>query len=124
MKPMEERLNIEEVFQHVWIQSYLKKERNKIKGIIRDIFNVQKLEKWNSHKKLKQIGLLYIATQINTSDIEDIKNTFLFINEKQNGRISLTEMAYFLQINKDQLKKMFQLADSSQDNYIDFFGNH
>jgi Ca2+-binding EF-hand superfamily protein len=41
---------------------------------------------------LKKQALLFLSTQVDTSDIEDIKLAFLYINENQNGRISLKEI--------------------------------
>ncbi|CAD8054368.1 unnamed protein product [Paramecium sonneborni] len=84
LKPYKQRLNLEQILKHDWLQKYQQK------GEV--ILTKANIERWQSYHQIKQISLLYLATQLEHSEITNIKNGFLFMNKSQSGILTKQEI--------------------------------
>lgn len=83
------------------------------------------LRKFQSHQKMKQAAITFIATQISSKDIQHLKKVFESIDKNGDGNITLKELKDGLKDvkNKDELMAIMEGADtdgSGTINYTEF----
>ncbi|CAD8076644.1 unnamed protein product [Paramecium sonneborni] len=84
LTPYQQRLSLEQILKHDWVQKYVQK------GEV--ILTKANIERWQTYHQIKQVGLLYLATQLEQCEIINIKNGFLFMNKSQSGILTKQEI--------------------------------
>ncbi|CAD8136235.1 unnamed protein product [Paramecium octaurelia] len=84
LKPYQQRLGLEQILKHDWLSKYVQQ------GEV--ILTKANIERWQSYHQIKQIALLYLATQLDQTEIINIKNGFLFMNKSQSGILTKAEI--------------------------------
>ncbi|CAD8146178.1 unnamed protein product [Paramecium pentaurelia] len=86
LQPKIQRIDLKTILKHLWVQKYVQK------GEI--LLTKYHVDRWKQYHILKQIGLLYLSTQLDQSEILEIKNGFLFMNRSQSGILSKEEINF------------------------------
>ncbi|CAK79730.1 unnamed protein product (macronuclear) [Paramecium tetraurelia] len=79
------------------------------------------ITQWVKFHPLKRLGLYYLATQINSSDLKQQKMAFFLINTSQSGLITQAELASYLKVNKQDIQKVWPYLDCNNNGYLDYF---
>ncbi|CAD8149451.1 unnamed protein product [Paramecium octaurelia] len=79
------------------------------------------INQWVKFNPLKRLGLYYLATQINSSDLKQQKMAFFLINTTQSGLITQAELASYLKVNKQDIQKVWPYLDCNNNGYLDYF---
>lgn len=119
--PPELRLNSHESLKHVWIKSLAKTQKKERLNNI----DVNTLQEYQSHQKLKKAALNFIASQIDTEEVEMLKRKFESIDRNGDGNITLKELREAVKDieNKDEIMRIMSAADldgSGTINYTEF----
>jgi len=117
----EVRLTAQEALKHPWVKT-LAKNSKKEKLNKMDMVH---LKKFQTHQKMKQAAITYIATQVSSKDIAHLKKVFETIDKNGDGNITLKELKDGLSgvKNKDELLAIMEGADtdgSGTINYTEF----
>ena len=83
------------------------------------------LQTYQNHQKLKKAALTFIASQINTDELELLKRKFESIDRNGDGNITLKELWEAIKDieNKDEIMQIMSAADldnSGTINYTEF----
>ncbi|EGR28131.1 hypothetical protein IMG5_182680 [Ichthyophthirius multifiliis] len=120
------RISAMESYNHVWVQQEVSRE---MANLVISQSAFKGLEKICNLKQIKKTLLVYMATQIQEKDVENLKKIFLKIDTNGNGMISEEELLLGIQqfkrelnieINDDQAKRIFQAMDFDNSGQIDY----
>lgn len=83
------------------------------------------LQSYQNHQKLKKAALTFIASQIDTDELELLKRKFESIDRNGDGNITLKELREAIKDieNKDEIMRIMSAADldnSGTINYTEF----
>jgi len=86
---------------------------------------VNTLQSYQNHQKLKKAALTFIASQIDTDELELLKRKFESIDRNGDGNITLKELREAIKDieNKDEIMQIMSAADldnSGTINYTEF----
>lgn len=114
----ETRLTAHEALKHSWIKTLAKNsKREKLTKI-----DVNALQIYQKHQKLKKVALTFIATQISTNDIRHLKKKFEAIDKNGDGNITLKELRDGMKDvhNKEELIQIMLGADTDKSGTINY----
>jgi len=114
----EVRLTAHESLKHPWVKS-LAKNSKKEKLNKMDMVH---LKKFQSHQKMKQAAITFIATQVSSSDIDHLKKVFETIDKNGDGNITMKELKDGLNgvKNKEELLAIMEGADTDSSGSINY----
>lgn len=117
----EVRLTAQEALKHPWVKTLAKNSKKETLNKM----DMAHLKKFQTHQKMKQAAITYIATQISSKDIDHLKRVFEWIDKNGDGNITLKELKDGLKDvkNKDELMSIMEGADtdgSGTINYTEF----
>ena len=78
-----------QVLNHPWLTESTKNENQALNGAL---LNYGKLAGFMKADKLNKVFLKTIASQLQDTDIEDLKNLFLALDENNDGQLSIQEV--------------------------------
>lgn len=80
------------------------------------------LKKFQSHQKMKQAAITFIATQVSSKDIDHLKKVFESIDKNGDGNITMKELKDGLKDfkNKDELLAIMEGADTDASGTINY----
>ena len=88
-------------------------------------FDFNKFIKYEQTNKIKKLALTFIASRINDTEVENLKNFFIKIDENKDGTITFQEFKKGIEkmnidLNTEELKEMFKSFDTNLDGTIDY----
>jgi calcium-dependent protein kinase len=112
------------VLQHPWLQSVICKEPL---GKANLASTLNRLQNFNANRKLQQAVATYITSQVlKQEEVEDLKKTFLELDENNDGRLSHDELimgynkAMNLQLQPEEIREILHKVDSDNSGYIEY----
>lgn len=125
LKPAKERITIEEIYKHPWMN--MKISRAPITIDFKTIANFTKFS------KIKTIAATYLASQMTAKETENLERMFKVLDENHDGYLSMDELDKYLLKNKSslspttvsELKNLLSFIDTSQGriNYNEFIAS-
>lgn len=118
--PENQRYTASQVLAHPWFKLVKEKHFEKLN------FNSSFLREYTKNNQLKKIVLLFIASRINESEINNLKDVFKAFDSDNDGQISLQEFQTGLQKmgsnikTPDEIKLVFQSIDTDKNQKIDY----
>ena len=119
------RLTAQEVINHKWFKTKLKKKLEK-----KITFNFDKLSKYKNFNILKKSIMLFLASRLNSEEANNIAEIFKKIDECKKGTIDFEDFKSFMINNQNQeiiggendeeIRKKFLEIDVDRNNKIDF----
>jgi calcium-dependent protein kinase len=114
-----DRLNAQQVLNHVWIQ----KNAPNPEGFIDEVYK-KNIKNYFNFNKLKKFIINFISSRLNDNEIEKLKNIFYEMDINKDGFITLDEMQqYFSKIyknNKNYIENIFNEIDTNKSGRIEF----
>jgi calcium-dependent protein kinase len=120
LAPENERYTASQVLAHPWFKIINEIPLEKLN------FNSQFFKEYKDTNQLKKIVLLYIASRIKESDINDLKEIFKAFDKDNDGQINYNEFEQGLlklksnEIKKDEIHSYFTSIDTDQNGKIDY----
>jgi calcium-dependent protein kinase len=116
----DERFNAQEVLNHRWIKEKEKNIPYNIEDLLNQIKLYQKMD--NFEKKI----ISFIASRLNSDEVENLKNFFVYLDENNDGRISKKEFELGVRkvsienIEKVEIDNCFDNIDTNEDSNIEY----
>ena len=120
LAPEDERYTASQVLAHPWFKIINEIPLEKLN------FNSHFFKEYKDTNQLKKIVLLYIASRIKESDINDLKEIFKAFDKDNDGQINYNEFEQgLLKLNSNDIKKeeihsYFTSIDTDQNGKIDY----
>lgn len=114
------RYSAEDILNHPWLCNTENLENNNLSSL-----NVDNLKKHQGRAKIKKFAMLYLASRLDESDIQDLKRMFNEIDTNHDGTISLREFRNALKKIPDQkvtdyeINEIFESIDNNNSQSID-----
>jgi len=114
-----DRLNAQQVLNHVWVQ----KNAPNFEGLILKI-NKKNIKNYCNFNKLKKSIINYISSRLNDDEIEHLKQIFYEMDINKDGSITLEEMQQCLsnmfKNNKNYIENIFNEIDTNKSGRIEY----
>ena len=116
----DERFTAQEVLNHRWIKEKEKNIPYNIEDLLNQIKLYQKMD--NFEKKI----ISFIASRLNSDEVENLKNFFVYLDENNDGRISKEEFELGVRkvstenIENIEIDKCFNNIDTNEDSNIEY----
>ena len=114
-----ERLNAQQVLNHVWLQ----KNAPNSEGFILEL-NKKNIKNYYNSNKLKKSIINFISSRLNDDEIEHLKNIFYEMDINKDGSITLEEMQQCLsnmfKNNKNYIENLFNEIDTNKSGRIEY----
>ena len=114
-----ERLNAQQVLNHVWLQ----KNAPNSEGFILEV-NKKNIKNYYNSSKLKKSIINFISSRLNDDEIEHLKNIFYEMDINKDGSITLEEMQQCLsnmfKNNKNYIENLFNEIDTNKSGRIEY----
>ena len=114
-----ERLNAQQVLNHVWLQ----KNAPNSEGFILEL-NKKNIKNYYNSNKLKKSIINFISSRLNDDEIEHLKNIFYEMDINKDGSITLEEMQQCLsnmfKNNKNYIENIFNEIDTNKSGRIEY----
>ena len=114
-----ERLNAQQVLNHVWLQ----KNAPNSEGFILEV-NKKNIKNYYNSNKLKKSIINFISSRLNDDEIEHLKNIFYEMDINKDGSITLEEMQQCLsnmfKNNKNYIENIFNEIDTNKSGRIEY----
>jgi len=114
-----ERLNAQQVLNHVWVQ----KTAPNTEGYINEV-SKKTIKKYYSFNKIKKSIINFISSRLNDEEIEKLKNIFYEMDINKDGTITLDEMEQCLskmfKNNKTYIENIFNEIDTNKSGRIEY----
>ncbi|KAL4508150.1 hypothetical protein ABPG72_021523 [Tetrahymena utriculariae] len=126
VKNPKKRLSDIDCYNHPWVQQQVSRENQ---NLVISSDSLAGLKKIVELKNIKKTILIYMASQIQDSDLDILKQIFVSIDRDGNGRISLEELKgglhqfkekCNLDIQESEIKQIFQAMDFDNSGQIDY----
>jgi calcium-dependent protein kinase len=120
LAPENERFTASQVLAHPWFKIINEIPLEKLN------FNSHFFKEYKDTNQLKKIVLLYIASRIKESDINDLKEIFKAFDKDNDGQINYDEFEQGLmklksnEIKKDEIHSYFTSIDTDKNGKIDY----
>ena len=120
LTPEKERFTASQVLAHPWFNIINDKPLEKLK------FNPKFFKSYINNKKLKKIVILYIASRLQESDIDDLREIFKAFDKDNNGQINFTEFEQSLlklkskKIHAEDFLEYFNSIDTDKNGKIEY----
>lgn len=114
----EVRLTAHEALKHPWVKTLAKNSKKEKLNKL----DMVHLKKFQSHQKMKQAAITFIATQVSSQDIEHLKRVFESLDKNGDGNITIKELKDGLKDvkNKDELMAIMEGADTDGNGTINY----
>ena len=114
-----ERLNAQQVLNHVWLQ----KNAPNSEGFILEV-NKKHIKNYYNSNKLKKSIINFISSRLNDDEIEHLKKIFYEMDINKDGSITLEEMQQCLsnmfKNNKNYIENIFNEIDTNKSGRIEY----
>ena len=114
-----ERLNAQQVLNHVWLQ----KNAPNSEGYILEV-NKKHIKNYYNSNKLKKSIINFISSRLNDDEIEHLKKIFYEMDINKDGSITLEEMQQCLsnmfKNNKNYIENIFNEIDTNKSGRIEY----
>ena len=114
-----ERLNAQQVLNHVWLQ----KNAPNSEGYILEV-NKKHIKNYYNSNKLKKSIINFISSRLNDDEIEHLKKIFYEMDINKDGSITLEEMQQCLsnmfKNNKNYIENLFNEIDTNKSGRIEY----
>ena len=114
-----ERLNAQQVLNHVWLQ----KNAPNSEGYILEV-NKKHIKNYYNSSKLKKSIINFISSRLNDDEIEHLKKIFYEMDINKDGSITLEEMQQCLsnmfKNNKNYIENIFNEIDTNKSGRIEY----
>ena len=116
----DERYTAQQVLDHPWINKEKKFTTIDIEDILNQIKLYQKMD--NFEKKI----ISFIASRLNSNEIENLKNFFVFLDQNNDGKISYKEFCDGMAkissepIKEEEIKSFFDNIDTNEDGSLEY----
>jgi calcium-dependent protein kinase len=114
-----ERLNAQQVLNHVWLQ----KNAPNSEGFILEL-NKKNIKNYYNSNKLKKSIINFISSRLNDDEIEHLKKIFYEMDINKDGSITLEEMQQCLsnmfKNNKNYIENIFNEIDTNKSGRIEY----
>ena len=122
--PEDKRLSASDVLNDKWFKKMEEKRKKKENDDLIE-FDFNKFIKYEQTNKIKKLALTFIASRINDTEVENLKNFFIKIDENKDGTITFQEFKKGIEkmnidLNTEELKEMFKSFDTNLDGTIDY----
>jgi calcium-dependent protein kinase len=120
LKPAEERITLDQIYQHPWMN--VKIHKSTLKVDFRIMANFSKFS------KIKTIAATFIASQLAAQDIAKYEKVFQELDENHDGFLSLEELHHYMIHNKNstnqvsfqELKNLIDFVDTDKNGKINY----
>ena len=115
-----ERYSASQVLSHPWFKIVDEIPLEKLN------FNPKFFKEYSNNKKLKKIVILYIASRLQDSEIDDLKKIFIAFDKDNDGQIVFKEFEQGLMkldskaIQSEEFKLYFSSIDTDKNGKIDY----
>ena len=92
LKPAEERITVDQIFQHPWMT--VKSNKNPLK------VDFKLMASFSKFSKIKTIAASYIASQMTAKEIGNLEKLFKELDENHDGYLSLDELHKYMLKNQ------------------------
>lgn len=117
LKPESERLTLQEVLEHDWVQKYSATNDGKV--VLVNL--AERLKNFTRATKLRKAVSTLIATQISDRDISDSIRTFQAIDKNMDGYITMEELEEGMaSLTPEQRREIMRHVDLDQNQAINY----
>ena len=116
----DERYNAQQVLDHPWINKEKKFVSNDIEDILNQIKYYQKMD--NFEKKI----ISFIASRLNSNEVEEFKNLFVYFDKNNDGKISPEEFDVGVknvsseEMKNEEIENYFNNIDTNEDGNLEY----
>ena len=120
LAPEKERYNASQVLAHPWFKIVKERQLEKLN------FNSEFLKEYSKSNQLKKIVLLYIASRLSESEINNLKEVFKAFDKDNDGQINYNEFKEGLKtskcdkLNDGEINSYFTSIDTDKNGKIDY----
>jgi calcium-dependent protein kinase len=120
LAPEKERYNASQVLAHPWFKIVKERQLEKLN------FNSEFLKEYTKSNQLKKIVLLYIASRLSESEINNLKEVFKAFDKDNDGQINYNEFKEGLKtskcdkLNDGEINSYFTSIDTDKNGKIDY----